>query len=270
MSRFEFKMPKLGESITDAAIITWFKNIGDTIEQDEMLLEVATDKVDSEVPSTVSGVIKELLFEPNDNKIWVFTSGYSLTLKKAHELKNAGLQGVLISIDHYKAEEHNRFRGNPHSFQKALQAVENANEAGLITAISICVTKSFISEENLKNYMEFAKNLNVAFVQFFEPKKEGNYKDKDVLLSLEQLNLLENFFRKFNDSAANNAYPLIIYHGYHQRKNGCHGAGKRYLYVDSNGDIQACPFCPTKMGSALDKNLSFTQGVCKPYVISKN
>ena len=66
MSRFEFKMPKLGESITDAAIITWFKNVGDTIEEDEMLLEVATDKVDSEVPSTVSGVIEEILFKSND------------------------------------------------------------------------------------------------------------------------------------------------------------------------------------------------------------
>ena len=65
MSRYEFKMPKLGESITEAAIITWFKNVGDTIEEDEMLLEVATDKVDSEVPSTVSGIIEEILYEAN-------------------------------------------------------------------------------------------------------------------------------------------------------------------------------------------------------------
>ena len=65
MSRYEFKMPKLGESFTEAAIITWFKNVGDTIEEDEMLLEVATDKVDSEVPSTVSGIIEEILYEAN-------------------------------------------------------------------------------------------------------------------------------------------------------------------------------------------------------------
>jgi 2-oxoglutarate dehydrogenase E2 component (dihydrolipoamide succinyltransferase) len=59
-------MPKLGESITEATIISWFKNVGDSIEQDEMLLEVATDKVDSEVPSTVTGVIEEILFKAND------------------------------------------------------------------------------------------------------------------------------------------------------------------------------------------------------------
>jgi 2-oxoglutarate dehydrogenase E2 component (dihydrolipoamide succinyltransferase) len=62
---YEFKMPKLGESITEAAIITWFKNVGDTIEEDEMFLEVATDKVDSEIPSTVSGIIEEILYEAN-------------------------------------------------------------------------------------------------------------------------------------------------------------------------------------------------------------
>ena len=66
MSRFKFKMPKLGESITEATIISWFKNVGDTIEQDEMLLEVSTDKVDSEVPSTVSGIIENILFSVND------------------------------------------------------------------------------------------------------------------------------------------------------------------------------------------------------------
>ncbi len=66
MSLYKFKMPKLGESITEAAIIKWFKNVGDPIEEDEILLEVATDKVDSEVPSLVTGVVSELLYKQND------------------------------------------------------------------------------------------------------------------------------------------------------------------------------------------------------------
>ena len=66
MSEYKFKMPRLGESITEAAIIKWFKNVGDAIDQDEVLLEVATDKVDSEVPSLVSGIVTELLFKQND------------------------------------------------------------------------------------------------------------------------------------------------------------------------------------------------------------
>ncbi|WP_299366493.1 dihydrolipoamide acetyltransferase family protein [Winogradskyella sp.] len=72
-------MPKLGESITEAAIITWFKNVGDTIEEDEMLLEVATDKVDSEVPSNVTGVVEEILYQPND----VIKIGETIAIIKA-------------------------------------------------------------------------------------------------------------------------------------------------------------------------------------------
>ena len=66
MSEYKFKMPKLGESITESAIIKWFKNVGETIEEDEVLLEVATDKVDSEVPSLVTGTITKLLYQQND------------------------------------------------------------------------------------------------------------------------------------------------------------------------------------------------------------
>jgi 2-oxoglutarate dehydrogenase E2 component (dihydrolipoamide succinyltransferase) len=66
MSEVQFRMPRMGESITEAVIITWFKNVGDAIEIDEPLLEVATDKVDSEIASPVNGVISEILFTAND------------------------------------------------------------------------------------------------------------------------------------------------------------------------------------------------------------
>jgi len=66
MALVELVMPKLGESIMEATILKWFKKAGDTVEQDETLLEIATDKVDSEVPSTASGVLKDILFNVND------------------------------------------------------------------------------------------------------------------------------------------------------------------------------------------------------------
>ena len=66
MAKVELVMPKLGESIMEATILGWKKNVGDRVEQDETILEIATDKVDSEVPSPVSGVIAEILFKEND------------------------------------------------------------------------------------------------------------------------------------------------------------------------------------------------------------
>jgi 2-oxoglutarate dehydrogenase E2 component (dihydrolipoamide succinyltransferase) len=62
----ELVMPKMGESITEATVLKWLKNVGDSIEMDETLLEIATDKVDSEVPSTVSGTVSEILFNVDD------------------------------------------------------------------------------------------------------------------------------------------------------------------------------------------------------------
>ena len=61
MALVELIMPKMGESITEATILTWLKKPGDKIEADESVLEVATDKVDTEVPSTYGGILKEIL-----------------------------------------------------------------------------------------------------------------------------------------------------------------------------------------------------------------
>ena len=59
-------LPEMGESITDATVIEWHVKIGDQISEDDTLLEVATDKVDSEIPSPVSGTIKEILAKKDD------------------------------------------------------------------------------------------------------------------------------------------------------------------------------------------------------------
>jgi len=58
-------LPKLGESILSAVVVQWFKKVGDTVQEDEPLLEVTTDKVNSEIPSTVSGVLKEIIAQPD-------------------------------------------------------------------------------------------------------------------------------------------------------------------------------------------------------------
>jgi 2-oxoglutarate dehydrogenase E2 component (dihydrolipoamide succinyltransferase) len=66
MARFELKMPKMGESITEATITKWLKNAGDRIELDDPILEIATDKVDSEIPSPVEGILKEQKYNEGD------------------------------------------------------------------------------------------------------------------------------------------------------------------------------------------------------------
>src|SRR6185437_3981626 len=66
MAIVDLLMPKMGESIMEATILKWHKQPGDPVMQDETLLDIATDKVDSEVPSTTAGVLEEILFQVND------------------------------------------------------------------------------------------------------------------------------------------------------------------------------------------------------------
>ncbi|MDA9302993.1 2-oxo acid dehydrogenase subunit E2 [bacterium] len=63
MAKFELKLPKMGESVAEATITSWLKEVGDMIELDEAIVEIATDKVDSEVPSEVEGTLVEILFD---------------------------------------------------------------------------------------------------------------------------------------------------------------------------------------------------------------
>lgn len=66
MAKFELRLPKMGESVAEATITSWLKEVGETIEMDEPIVEIATDKVDSEVPSEVDGVLVERFFEVDD------------------------------------------------------------------------------------------------------------------------------------------------------------------------------------------------------------
>ncbi|WP_445385477.1 dihydrolipoamide acetyltransferase family protein [Robiginitalea sp. IMCC44478] len=66
MAKFELKLPQMGESVAEATLTSWLKEVGESIEADEAVFEIATDKVDSEVPSEVEGVLLEKLFEVDD------------------------------------------------------------------------------------------------------------------------------------------------------------------------------------------------------------
>lgn len=182
---------------------------------------------------------------------WIVTSGWRFTTEYATRLKSKGLSGVMVSLDHYIPEKHDEFRGREGSYDEAINAVLLAKEAKLVTGISLCPTKEFTTEENLRAYMELGKRLGVTFVQIFEPKAVGRYKGQDVALSEKHFKLLEKFYLEYNSGKEYKDYPIINYTGYHQRRFGCFGSGDYYLYVDTDGDVHKCPLCAGKVCNAL-------------------
>jgi MoaA/NifB/PqqE/SkfB family radical SAM enzyme len=197
--------------------------------------------------------LEELIrYASKKSECWIITSGHNLTPENAIRLKNAGAIGVSISLDHFDAESHNAFRGTDHAFISAVEAVRNANQVKLVTAFSICVTRSFVTAENLMRYAQLARDCGVSFVQLLEPKAVGHYEGKQVRLSKEQINLLDDFFIKINFDPEYKQFPVFIYHGYQERKAGCQSAGRWAMYIDSAGFIDACPFCHTRQYDAHD------------------
>ncbi len=180
------------------------------------------------------------------SEFYVLTSGFNFTAANAKSLKEAGLTGVVISLDHFDPKLHNAFRGLNNSFEQVMNAIRNAQEQNFVIALTICVTRAFITWENLLQYAALAKRLKVSFIQLLEPKAVGHYEGKNVFLEDTHLSLLDKFYFTLNFNPAYKDYPVIVYHGYHLRRVGCFSGGNRTLYIDSEGFVNACPFCHTK------------------------
>lgn len=206
--------------------------------------------------SRMDALVELLSHRKEDVDYWILSSGYNLTAETALRLKESGLTGAVISLDHWDEQFHNTFRKNPKSFYWVREAVMNCRNAKLVPALSICATREFITEQNLWKYANLAKSWGIGFIRILEPRQVGFYKGKEVDLSGHYTRILEKFFLEINSRRKFRKYPVVMYPGYHQRKIGCLGAGNRYLYIDSKGNIHACPFCQDQKGNALRDNLN--------------
>ncbi len=186
---------------------------------------------------------------------WVLTSGFGLTAEKARKLKEAGLTGVSISLDHWDEQAHNAFRNHPKAFYWVREAVNNCHNAGIIINLAVCATKEFATEENILKYYELAKEWKVGFIKILEARKVGHFRGKDVTLTSGQVEMLRNFYLQSYNDKRFSGYPIVMFPGFDQRQVGCLGAGNRYMYIDSKGDLHACPFCHGSVGNVLEMPL---------------
>ncbi|KAA9039543.1 radical SAM protein [Ginsengibacter hankyongi] len=208
-----------------------------------------------------------------ETKVWLYTSGYHLTEERATLLKRHGLTGIIVSLDHWMPELHNKFRGMMNAFEWAEKAVANARKNNLVACLSLCATKEFISRKNLSRYAELAKGRGISFIQVLEPRAVGHYAEKDVHLSERQIAVPEDFYITYNYNKDYVNYPSVLYHGFYSRRTGCAGGGKYFLYVDTDGDVHNCTFCRHKLFSALhdpiEENLTnMLKGGCSAFINS--
>lgn len=204
-------------------------------------------------PELLESLISQM---PGHVKSWVATSGYQLTREKAKRLKKAGLTGVFVSLDHYEEERHNAFRNHQKAYSWALEAAQNALEAGLAVAFSVCLNDDLCRREELLNYMDFARRCGVHFVQFLEPLPVGRYKNRPVSLSEASIASVEALYLEMNYGSGYLEYPLIHYLGYYHRRVGCFAGGRQLIHIDADGHLNSCPFCQADYGNLLEGGLS--------------
>jgi len=176
MPNIELVLPKMGESISEATIINWAVSEGDQVQQDETVLEVATDKVDSEVPAPVNGIIKEILVQPDE----VVKVGQVLAIIEA-----SSDQSVATTSSSDKKEE-------KQSPKKA-----NVNPAKSVQKkqkISSSSNKSYTLNENQNTYFspliqQVAKDYHISFEELARipaTGHEGRLKKSDVFKYIEE------------------------------------------------------------------------------------
>jgi len=163
MSRFELKLPKMGESVAEATITTWLKDIGDEIQFDEAVVEIATDKVDSEVPSEKKGVLIEKCFKVDD----IVQVGQTIAIIETDEIDEPVKDNTELDSDNNKLSEYEeppkeiiekpKVEESPKEIIKELEGsvndiisdneVENISEAGFLSPL----VKNIIKKENISS-----------------------------------------------------------------------------------------------------------------------
>ena len=150
MAEYKLRLPKMGEGVIEATLTAWTKDIGDPIEEDETVFEVATDKVDSEVPSEVSGVLKKKLFDVND----VIKIGEVVAIIETdQEIEDE--EEIIQNPEFQQTEIENSSQTAAENLSPGISSTKNRFYSPLVKSIA---KKEGISQEELDNIPGTGKN----------------------------------------------------------------------------------------------------------------
>ena len=191
MGKKELKMPKMGESVAEATIINWQKKVGDKIEIDETVVEIATDKVDSEIPSEVNGTIKEILFNVDD----VVKVGETIAIIETNDSSNETNEKI---IDKSNIAENLEVEKSVNSInneiEKAKIITDNLevlkNNKFYSPLVKNIAKKEGVSNEELNNIVGSGKNQRVTKNDIL------NYIDKKTIDNNENITVSKTIYEK--------------------------------------------------------------------------
>ena len=189
-----------------------------------------------------------IALQPEKFHLTMSTNGHFMTLEKAKHLKKLGLDKVKISLDDFDESEHNSNRNSDGSYQKAINAMMNAKEAGLSVVIQTVVTRQNCQSDRLIKMAEFAKEHGFT-IDVLIARATGEWEGRhDLLINEEDA----EFLRK-----AHEAYPVLhrdTFPSYGIDK-GC-GCVKACLHVTQYGDVLPCVYVHIGIGNIFKESLN--------------
>ncbi len=211
MGKYFLKLPKMGESVAEATLITWLKEVGDSIDEDESVVEIATDKVDSDVPSEFSGKLIEKRFKKDD----IIKVGEIIAVIESDKIsvdKNQEPEIISEDIDDYSVIQINDQDSNFKNefYEEENEAKKLINKATEISTFNISSQKNFLSplvksiikKENLSDY-ELQTILGTG--------KNGRITKKDLLSFLKKRdkNFSPQIVKQINTKVVDNNSQII-------------------------------------------------------------
>ena len=186
--------------------------------------------------------------QPDKFHLTMSTNGHFLTKEKAKHLKSIGLDKIKISLDDFDESRHNDNRKSSGAYQKAIDAMLNAKEAGLSVVIQTCVTRQNCQTDQLRQMAKFASDQGFTvdvLIARATGAWEGNH---DVLITPEDAEFIRN---------ANKEYPVLhrdTFPSYGMEK-GC-GCVHSTLHITPYGDVLPCVFIHISIGNIFEESLA--------------
>jgi MoaA/NifB/PqqE/SkfB family radical SAM enzyme len=177
---------------------------------------------------------------------FLFTSGHALDDRCARDLRSAGLTAAFISLDHYDAPEHDRIRGNPGAFDRAVNAIRACVAAGIYTAAQAVVEAPLLCDATMERFLAFCRRLGVHEVMLLEPMSLRVGGPSALFGQTERERLRHLHVQAARDGAPPKVTTMSFLDG--PDFLGCQ-AGFTFLYVSAGGEVFPCDFAPVSFGN---------------------
>ncbi len=188
----------------------------------------------------------------------IFTSGIGATCEKLAALREAGLNGICVSLDHYDASVHNKRRHNDKAYESAIFTIKESVKLGFYVSVVSCTTSDMVITKEIYKVVDFAESLGAHSIQINEIRPVGNaIKTNDTNFYLTESNKKEliDYYKKQNRSGRKISIVMPWYNE-ESYNFGCMATAGQNVYIDSEGFVTPCVLLKAGIGNVKNERFS--------------